>query len=228
MVKEVITNLEQLSDRSEEIFDIRKNSKEVQEITIALKDTIDENGFKALSAPQIGYNKRMFVIKFDNHNLKTFVNPVINYQDVKGLNLSIEESPSIPGKKYMIIRNNEVPVMYQTPLGKIMSTKFKGMAAYILQQMMNSLDGVQLSDMGLEVDDDFINASEEEKAPIIEQYLKSLDIKQKSIENEIEESKSLSQIKEAGDFISSVNAGETTVNVTQEVVPEIKEEGDKK
>ena len=218
-MKEIITNLEQLSDRADEIFDIRKNSKEVQQITIELKEVLRANPtLTGLAAPQIGYKKRIFVINFKG-DLRTFVNPVINYSTVKGIGLSMEECPSIPGKKYLMIRNSEITVMYQTPIGQVSNCTLNGASAYVFQRMMNLLDGIVLSDMGLEIDDDFINASEEEKAPIIRQYLEALDIKQKTIEAEIKASEELSQIKNAGEFIESVEKGETVVNVTQEPIP---------
>lgn len=221
-MKKIITDLALLSERADEIFDIRKNSKEVQQITIELKEVLRANPtLTALSAPQIGYKKRVFVINFKG-DLRTFVNPVINYSMVKGMGLSIEECPSIPGKKFLMIRNQEIPIMYQTPIGQISNCTLNGASAYVFQRMMNNLDGVLLSDMGLEINDDFINASEEEKAPIIQKYLEALDLKQKAIQEDISKSEDLTQIKEAGEFMESVQKGETVVSVTQEPIPEIK------
>lgn len=225
-MKEIITDLEKLSARADEIRDIRKCSKEVQEIVLELKDTIREKNLKALSAPQIGYNKRIFVIRFGKNDLRSFVNPVIEYNAVKGLGLSVEESSSIPDKKFLIVRNSEVPALYQTPIGKIESKKFNGMAAYMFQQMMNHLDGIVLSDMGLEVGEDFLNATDEEKAPIISAYLDSLDMKWKVLEEEISKDSDLSEIRDAGKFLDKVNRGEVKLEVTEEKVPEIKKENE--
>jgi peptide deformylase len=221
MAKEIITDLSILSERSEEIKDIRKEGKEVQEITLALKEAIREYDLPALAAPQIGYKKRIFVINFNN-DLRTFVDPVIDYREVKGMGLSIEQCPSIPNKKYLMIRNSQIPVMYMTPIGQPKGYTLNGMAAYTYQRMMNLLDGVLLSDTGLEIDDDFINASDEERAPIISSYLDALDIKQKSLDKEIDESKELKEIKEAGEFIQSVASGETKATIQEEKLPEVK------
>ncbi|MBO7697091.1 MAG: peptide deformylase [Acholeplasmatales bacterium] len=48
----------------------------MREIISALKHTIELNNIVSLSAPAIGYDKRIFCIKFDTE-IKTFINPVI-------------------------------------------------------------------------------------------------------------------------------------------------------
>jgi hypothetical protein len=72
--------------------------------------------------------------------------------------------------------------MYQTPLGKIESKQFMGAAAKVFQHEMDHLDGLLLSDIGLEIDELFDNATEEERMEVINMYLDSLDIKQKEID----------------------------------------------
>jgi len=54
----------------------------MREIISALKHTIELNNIVSLSAPAIGYNKRIFCIKFDTE-IKTFINPIIS--SYKGL-----------------------------------------------------------------------------------------------------------------------------------------------
>lgn len=221
MIKEIITDLNKLSEGAEEIKDIVKENKTVQQIVIDLKDTIREKNIPALAAPQIGYQKRIFVINFAG-DLKTFVDPIINYSNVEGMGLSIEECPSIPHKKYLMIRNSKIEVMYMTPLGQPKGYKLHGMGAYTFQRMMNLLDGVVLSDMGLEVDDDFINASEEEKEPIINAFLDALDIKRKALNEDIDKSNDLSEIRDAGKFLNEVQKGNIHVVTTQEKLPKVK------
>lgn len=70
-----------LSERAEEI-DIKTENNLMREIISALKHTIELNNLVSLSAPAIGYNKRIFCIKFDTE-IKTFINPIIS--SYKGL-----------------------------------------------------------------------------------------------------------------------------------------------
>ena len=85
-VKEIrtITDYEiELSQRAEEI-DVKTENNLLREIISSLKHTIEAKNIIALSAPAIGYNKRVFCIKFDTE-IKTFVNPIIS--NYKGLQL---------------------------------------------------------------------------------------------------------------------------------------------
>lgn len=204
-----------LNNRSDEI-DVRKEGQLTREITLALKDAIREKNLNALSAPQLGYSKRIFCIRFGKE-IKTFINPILT--NVGGLEMSKETCSSIPNKTYIRPRHNEVTFICQTPLGKIESLKLVGLAARVFQHQLDHLDGLLLNDVGLEVEDDFFNASEEERGEVINAYLESLDLKQKEIDKEIEEDKDLKQVSDAIKFMTSVAKGETKL-VKQEKAEE--------
>ena len=77
MKKEIIVDEKILAQPSYEI-DTKKENKLLTEIILALKDTLRETPTGiGLSAIQLGYNKRVFVINF-NGDLRTFVNPMIS------------------------------------------------------------------------------------------------------------------------------------------------------
>lgn len=203
-MKEIITDLEKLNDRCDEI-DTRKENNEMREIILALKDTLRNNkDGVGLAAPQIGYNKRIFVINF-NGDLRTFINPIIT--QAKGLTLSREGCLSLPGKTFIRPRNTEINVLYQTPLGKSESRKLVGLAANVFQHELDHLDGITLVDIGLEIDEAFDKATEEEKAQIIEMYMDSLDIKKKAADTEIQNSDELKQTNAAIDFMAKLQTG---------------------
>jgi peptide deformylase len=204
---DIITDIEKLSFRADEI-DVRKENDKVREITVALKNTIREKNIVSLSANQIGFDKRIFVINF-NGDLRTFINPVIT--QVKGFELSRETCTSIPDKTFIRPRHNDIMVMYQTPLGKIESKQFMGAAAKVFQHEMDHLDGLLLSDIGLEIDEMFDNATEEERMEVINMYLDSLDIKQKEIDKEIQEDDDLKKISDGIDFMTKVQKGEVQI-----------------
>ena len=214
--KEILTlenNEIELSERSDEIS-LKIENKEMREITSAIKKVMRQKGLTSLSAPAIGYKKRIFCIDFKDQEIKTFINPIIT--NAKGLQLSREICSSIPGKEFIRPRNNEIEVMYQTPLGKAQSRKLIGLAAIVYQHEMDHLDGLLLSDVGLEVDELFDNASDDEKQEVIEAYLDSLDLKQKELTEEIQEDKELKQIDDARRFITSVYKGETKLEHLEE------------
>lgn len=207
--KEILSvedNEKQLSERAMEI-DTKNQALEMREIVSALKDTIRKNNLSYLSAPSIGYQRRIFAINFNDVEIKTFINPVI--ASAKGLHLAKEVSNVIPGKTFIRPRNTEVYVMYQRPTGQPESRKLVGLAADVFQQGMDDIDGILLTDIGLELDDNWDTLSEEQQQEIITAYLDSLDLRQKELQQEIQDDTELKQINDAIDFMSSVYKGET-------------------
>ena len=209
---DIVIDLEALSVRADEI-NVRKENKEVRDIAVKLKNAVREHGLASLSAPQIGINKRMFVINF-NGDLRTFVNPII--ANVKGFELSQETCSSIPGKRFIRPRHNDINVMYQTPLGKIESKRLVGMAAKVYQHCIDHLDGLLLSDVGLEIDELFDNATEEERVEVINMYLESLDIKQKAVEKDLEGTDEGKRLLSGVKFMEKVQKGEIEFDPEQE------------
>ena len=221
-VKEIITDYDKLSERCYE-FDLTKNNKDVQKIVLELKNTIRANeNMLGLSANQIGYEERILCLNF-NGDIRTFINPIITSAD--GFELSRETCHSIPGKTYIRTRNNKVSITYQTPLSKIESIDLVGFAATVFQHHLDHLDGLLLSDVGLEIDEEFDNASIEEREAVIDMYLDSLDLTRKQLEEEVENDEEGKQLKDAVRFINSVKSGETVVEsfpLTEEEIEELK------
>lgn len=211
--KEILTvenHENEISTRAIEI-DVRTEGNLQREITSALKKTIEKNNLTALSAPAIGYNKRIFCIKF-KEEIKTFINPLIS--NSKGIQLSREKCTSIPGREFIVPRNNDITVIYQRPMGQVESRQLVGLSAFIFQHEMQHLDGLLLSDFALEIDEDWDNASEEEREEVINAYLESLDLKEKELSKEINEDKELKQVSDAIDFMTSVYKGETKLDIS--------------
>lgn len=208
-VKDIITDEVALGDWSVEI-DTRKESKLLQEIILSLKATMKANELVALAAPQIGYNRRVICMKFGKQDYRTFVNPMI--ENNTGFQFARETCSSIPGKTFIIPRFNNVKLFFTTPLGKVESTKFSGFSAWKFQHCLDHLNGMLSSDIGLEIDEMFDNATDDERAEVLRMYAESLDIRQKELEKVISEDKDLSDINNAAKFIASVKSGETILD----------------
>lgn len=210
---EYITDIEELAQSSIEI-DTKKDNKKMREIITELKYRIGKDNLTALSAPQIGEKYRIFCIKFTekkgkkaSETIKTFINPIVT--GIKGIVVDREADICIPNKQFIIVRNNELSLLYQNPLGNNLSQKFSGKSSAVVQLMMDHLDGILLTDLGLEIDEKFDEASEEEKNELIEAYLNSLDVYKKQVDEEIENNKELKSMQDAIKFIQSVRNGET-------------------
>ena len=120
-VKDILTvedaeNENKLGMRCDEI-DVRKDNNLMRQIVSELKRTIRKSdNIHALSAPAIGYDRRIFCIKFDKDDIKAFINPII--AKANGISLSRETCTSIPGKEFIRPRSNDITVMYMSPLGQ--------------------------------------------------------------------------------------------------------------
>ena len=205
--KQVITDLSELDKigRAEEI-DITKENNLMREIIANIKRTMRKNGLVSLSAPAIGYNKRIFCLDFSDKEIKTFINPLVT--NVSGIELTREVCSSIPGKEFIRPRNSTIDLIYTTPLGQIKSNSFKGVAAHVIQHELDHLEGITLSDIGLEVEPDFDEATDDERFEIINMYLDSLDIKRKTISEEIQEDPELNTISERLRFTEALARGD--------------------
>ena len=220
---DIITDYDKLSERCDE-FDLTKKNNEAQEIIVKLKQIIrSDETIAGLSAIQIGYNKRIICINF-NGDIRTFINPII--EKAEGLELSRESCHSIPGKEYIRIRQNKITVTYQTPLAKIETVELAGMAARVMQHHIDHLDGLLISDVGLEIDEDWDNATDEERQEVIDYYIDSLDLRAKEISKEIAEDKDATQLSNAIKFMNSVREGKTKIEqlpLTDEEIKVIEE-----
>ena len=207
-LKELITDINKLSEWCIEI-DTRKEGKLVQEIVLSLKETMRKNNFVYLTAPQVGYNRRIFCMRFGKNDYRTFINPLI--ENNTGFTFARETCNSIPNKTFIIPRFSNVKAYFTTPLGKVESTVLNGLSAQVFQHCLEHLNGMLVSDIGLEIDEMFDNATDEERAEVLKLYAESLDIKQKQLEEEIAKDDSLKDIVDATKFINSVRFGETMI-----------------
>lgn len=209
-LKDIIT-IEKLEDeiklgeRSVEI-DTKIQAAELRDIVKNIKAVMRDKNIKSLSAPALGYQRRIFCLDYSDLEIKTYVNPII--AQAKGLQLSIETCTSIPGKRYMRPRNNDIIVIYQTPTGKIEQRQLIGLAAIVFQHEMDHLDGILLNDVGIEVADDYEDWPDNLKENFAKDYLDSLDLLNKEIQQEIADDEDLKKIEDATEFITKVYEGE--------------------
>lgn len=178
MVKEIITDAVALSTWCEEI-DIKQDRALLTQIILDLKQTIREKNLIALSANQIGYNKRVIVVNFKG-NLQTFINPIIsNYRKPTW---AVESCSSVPDKEYLVLTFDEIDIFYQTPLEINSNGRLRGLAAKAFQQQFNLLNGVLISDYGMEYDDDMKKLSEEELNELVKALAHKLSEEKKNDE----------------------------------------------
>lgn len=220
-VKEIITDEEKLSQWSD-VIDPKKEGKLCQQIVGELKATMRAKDLEYLTAPQIGYNRRVFCVRFNNNDYRTFINASIS--NMAKMTIARETCYSIPEKRFIIPRYNMLEIMYYTPLGAIEARKIMGRSAWVIHHCVDHLDGSLTSDIGLEIDDLFDNATEEEREEVIKMYMESLDIRQKQLREEINNNEELKKMDDAINFMESVRKGETIIEPADRKVEDEKSE----
>ena len=149
-MESIIYDIEVLSVPSEPLTFLTEQgakTEEGEEIIKKIKEAMEAKAdLLALSAPQIGINKRIFCLRF-NDQIKTFINPIITKK--KGLNIVIEHCASMPGKEIVIGRPEEITVVYYNDEFKYEDNKLIGVAASMFDQQAQILDGVLPSELGL-------------------------------------------------------------------------------
>ncbi len=110
-------------------------------LTEAMFETMEEAEGVGLAAPQVGVDKRLFVIGIPSEGIrKVFVNPQI-------IETSVEEGPyeegclSLPGLSHEVIRPLEVTVFAQDVHGKAFTIHATGLFARAIQHEYDHLDG---------------------------------------------------------------------------------------
>jgi peptide deformylase len=146
-MEQIITYIEQPSEPLEFLTESGAKTDEGLEIISKIKAAMEtDESILALAAPQIGINKRIFCLRF-NDQIKTFINPIITKKN--GLKIVVETCASMPGKEIVIGRPDEVTAVYYNEEFKYEDNKLVGVAASLFDQQAQILDGVLPSELGL-------------------------------------------------------------------------------
>lgn len=127
-------------------------SKEIQDLIQDLRDTAKttplEEGFitVGLSAPQIGVQKRIFVVisersKKGEPKFDVYINPEIDYQNTEMVE-DTESCLSTPGICGRVKRYDSIKLTYYDEEGNKKREKFNGEYAVFIQHEADHLDGV--------------------------------------------------------------------------------------
>lgn len=173
-MKSIITDTEKLSIPSEPLTFLSETGTQTEEgnkIINKIKEVMESNpDIIALSAPQIGINKRIFCLRFSDQ-IKTFINPIITKKT--GLNIVIETCASMPGKEIVIGRPEEITVVYYNDEFKYEDNKLLGISASLFDQQAQILDGVLPNELGLVSDIEMDGKIEEADLAEIIQFYKN-------------------------------------------------------
>ena len=202
-VSEIVTDREELSTYCDEIDPVA-DEKLVKEIVYNLKKLIREKDLLYLTAPQIGYSKRVMAINFSG-DIRVYINPIIAYP--KGLEISREKCNSL-SSEYVCFRAVDITAIYSTEKGKVESVQMVGVSAKVYQHALDHLGGLLLSDFAIEIDEDFDKLSEDEKAELYRDYSAEIEKACGNIDRLKKEDVGFKKTYDAIDFLAKLQTGE--------------------
>ena len=216
-MREIITDLTKLLEPAKPIKLIKEdgslNKEEIDAIVKDMKEVMNASEkVLVLAAPQIGINARVVCIKFSD-GIKVFLNPIIT----KKLKYVIkpETCASMPGKEILISRPEEITVIYHTDELKYEENKLLGVAASLMDQAYQFLDGVTPEALGLvsdiEYDGPLSELTEEEFKQVVEIYKQFVKSKISTIEKNIGEDPELAKEYRTLKFSESVINGHAAI-----------------
>ena len=135
--------------------------KNLEDLVVAMIDSMHANDGIGLAGPQVGVEKRLFVCHVPDEEPRVFINPDI-------IGTSQEVSPyeegclSIPGVYSDIIRPKSITLQAWSLDGKPFKMEAEGMLARVIQHEMDHLKGVLFID----------HLSEKKRQRIVSQYEK--------------------------------------------------------
>lgn len=215
-MKRLVKKADKLSTRLDE-FNVMENQEEVAEIVTSLTEYLESHNIKGIAANQLGYDKRAFALKFID-DVQVYFNAMIT--STNGLHTAVEDDPSLPDKQFLVCRNDEIKLNYQTQFGTYeeVSYSYKD-GGDLIQHLVQLTDGLLISDFGLEVFDDFLNAAEEEQQEVAKMYLEHIKVQSEQIQKEIDEDPEAKKIQDAISFITKAASGEVTIEYPHPKMP---------
>lgn len=219
-MKDIITSTSLLHKEATQLQFLDEASydvKEGNEIIAAIKEAMGaDDAILALSAPQIGYDKSVFCLRFAD-GIKTFINPIIKKKEK--YEISPETFSSMPGCEILISRPSSLEAVYWTEADgtkyKYEDNKFLGGAAKLFDQMCQALEGVTPDDIGLvsniEESGSFSELSDDEVAQAVEIYKQYVSTKAAAMKSEIEKDDEAKKGYRMLKFTEDVITGNTVV-----------------
>ena len=179
---EVQNNKDFMSNRCKEtLYDDYTIIKKTLNI---MEESLNASGLTYLTANQLGMDERIAMVKYENGDVHAFINPIISDYS-KEMFLS-REKDLFDGKEYLVPRKKAIEVTFVNKSGHPKKVIYKEGASALLQNLIELLEGVFVSDYGLEIIPEFDGASDEEKEEVIKMYIDSLVKKEDELKKETE------------------------------------------
>ena len=143
-----------LRKKSEPVEFGAENKADLVELVSSMKALMLYEDGVGLAAPQIGINKRLFVIgvkgnprypQINSIPFSVFINPVIKKMSKRTSDFE-EACLSVPDKRIILTRSRMIWAYWQDQWGRYHKSRLSGMLARIFLHEYDHLDGILISD----------------------------------------------------------------------------------
>lgn len=140
MIKQILKGNAELLHKRMNSIDTESQITRMRKIHTDLIDTASAHpNCIGLAANQIGYNARMFIMKYGSEFI-LIVNPVIT-KEGRIKKKALEGCLSYPGKQVKVERYSQIVVNYINADGDVVQTKFSKLNARVFQHELDHLNG---------------------------------------------------------------------------------------
>jgi len=149
---------------------IDKIDAEIAELAEKMFETLKAEQGLGLAGPQIGVNKRIFVIHVQDDEPRVFINPSILETSVETAKCE-EGCLSIPGVYANVVRAESVKLQAWNEKGRPFTIEASGLVARVIQHEHDHLEGVLFLDY----------LPEDKRDKLVEKYEKGEVIRKKKV-----------------------------------------------
>jgi len=142
----IIKEVKKLREKVTEVWSFENPKKDSKEFGKELVEAMWKNSGLGLSANQLGYNYRVFVMRGDTkESSQICFNPVIKtFSD--NMNTMEEGCLSLPDVYAKVVRPAEVAISYYNQFGREEGQLATGLTARVFQHELDHLDGILFTD----------------------------------------------------------------------------------
>jgi len=127
-------------------FEPWNKSVNLDEVVEDMFTLMKDNNGMGLAAPQVGINKRFFIMSYDEQDY-VCCNPKLISANIR-TESAIEGCLSFPGVKVRVERSESAKVQYTTPGGTKRTRTFRGVLARCFLHELDHLDGIVFTERG--------------------------------------------------------------------------------
>ena len=124
---------------------VEKIDKNLKKFIVEMKETMKEHRGVGLAAPQVGMNKRLFLVTLDESRVVLMINPKLIEQSEES-EIGEEGCLSIPGLWANVERSKRIKVKFTDEKGDIQKLSLRNFNARVVLHELDHLEGVLFVD----------------------------------------------------------------------------------